>query len=200
MLSEKFESIRTYILGELASGLPSYLTYHTVYHVEDVLRQAERIALGEKITGEEELFLLKVSALYHDSGFLYAYDGHEEKSCEIAHNDLPKFGLTADQLKKIMGLIMATKVPQHPNNHLEQILCDADLDYLGRDDFYPISQTLFQELLSCHAVKNENEWNQIQVKFLESHHYFTETSIRLRTEKKMKHLSEIRVRTEQYHH
>lgn len=198
MLNENFNSIKKHILEELTSGLPSYLTYHTVYHVKDVLLQAERIAFEEKITGDEELFLLKVAALYHDSGFLFTYNGHEEKSCEIAGHDLPEFGVTAGQLQTIRGLIMATKVPQNPNNHLEQILCDADLDYLGRDDFYPISQTLFQELLSCHAVKNENEWDQIQVKFLEAHHYFTETSIRLRQSKKIEHLSEIRARVKKF--
>jgi len=33
-----------------------------------------------------------------------------------------------------------------PANLLEEIICDSDLDYLGRSDFIPVSNTLFEEL------------------------------------------------------
>ena len=63
-------------------------------------------------------------------------------------------------------MIMATKIPQSPRNGLEEIICDADLDYLGRDDFYEIGATLFEELKAYNVLQNEREWNRIQVKFL----------------------------------
>jgi hypothetical protein len=192
MFSETFPRIKNHILKKLEQGLGERLTYHTIHHVKDVLKQAERIALSEGITDQEPLFLLKVSALYHDAGFLFVYTGHEEKSCDIAKEDLPRFGITPRQLDIILGLIRATRVPQDPANHLEEILCDADLDYLGRDDFYPISRTLYKELLSFHLLAGERQWNEIQVRFLETHHYFTQTSIGLRRNGKLMHLAAIR--------
>lgn len=69
---------------------------------------------------------------------------------------------------------MATKVPQSPKNLFEQIICDADLDYLGRRDFDPISRSLFVEFKEYGIVQSIDEWNKLQVKFLEGHTYHTE--------------------------
>ncbi|HEY6082867.1 MAG TPA: HD domain-containing protein [Chitinophagaceae bacterium] len=192
MFNEKFTAISTLILGKLKQGLPPRLSYHCISHFEDVLRQSIRIARAEDIQNEEELFLLKTAALYHDSGFMFTYTGHEEKSCEIAEEDLTRLSITPMQIVKIKGLIIATRIPQNPATHLEQVLCDADLDYLGRDDFYPIAASLYRELKAFHFVKDEKEWNRIQVDFLSSHHYFTAASIRLRNEKKLMHLDHLR--------
>ena len=86
---------------------------------------------------------------------------------------------------------MATKIPQSPKNHLEEILADADLDYLGRDDFEKISERLFQEL----ALNDRNEWNKIQISFFEKHNYFTDSAKRMRNEKKQENLEKIKAQT-----
>lgn len=192
MSVENFTPIRSYILDKLKNDLPATLTYHNIHHFEDVLQQAIRIARAEGVSGEEELFLLKTACLYHDSGFLFAYQGHEEKSCRIAEEDLPRFGVSPVQVRRIQALILATRIPQSPHDLLQKILCDADLDYLGRDDFYPIAETLFEELKAYKLITNREEWNRVQVSFLTSHHYFTGTSVRLRNEKKLIHLEALK--------
>lgn len=87
---------------------------------------------------------------------------------------------------------MATKIPQSPKDHLGQILADADLDYLGRDDFFAIANQLCDELLMFGIINNEDDWNMLQIKFFESHHYFTKTAIELRNKKKLEHLAIIK--------
>ncbi|MCY1378022.1 hypothetical protein D3C87_1448270 [compost metagenome] len=89
-------------------------------------------------------------------------------------------------------MIMATRIPQMPQNLLEEILADADLDYLGRDDFFTIGDRLYEELSVFGMVSNEWDWNVLQVKFLEAHHYFTDTAIRLRKQKKEENLQKIK--------
>ena len=89
-------------------------------------------------------------------------------------------------------MIMATKIPQSPKNKLEKIICDADLDYLGRDDFEPISNSLYKEFLDFGFVKDHNDWMQKQVGFLESHHYFTKSSQELRQPKKTDQLIKLK--------
>ncbi|MBS1919127.1 MAG: HD domain-containing protein [Bacteroidetes bacterium] len=155
----------------------------------DVLEQSQRIAHEENIRDKEDLFLLKTAALYHDSGFLHAYTGHEEAGCKIVRKELPHFGISTKQLDAICGMIMATKIPQSPKNKLEEIICDADLDYLGRPDFFKIGNTLFLEMKQRGMVNSEREWNQIQVKFLKAHHYFTPANIKSRELLKLKHLA-----------
>jgi hypothetical protein len=158
------------------NGLSTELKYHSVDHTLDVYKQSEKIALAENITDPSKLYLLKVAALYHDTGFLYIYTGHEEVGCKLATQELPAYGLNEEQIGIICGLVMATKVPQSPKNHLEQIICDADLDCLGRNDYEVTSNNLYHELLREGMVKNDDEWLQQQISFLESHEYFTNWS------------------------
>lgn len=187
----EYEKLNTIILKRLKENLPEHLSYHSVMHVKDVIDSVEKIAKAENVNNED-LLLLKTAALFHDTGFLYGSKNHEEKSCEIAAEYLLEYGYSENQLDKIKGMIMATKIPQTPHNHLEQILADADLDYLGRDDFFVIGDKLFEELSMFGIVNSERDWNMLQEKFLESHHYFTETSINTRKQKKQENLDIIK--------
>ncbi len=182
------EEIRSNILLKLERNLAKDLYYHCVEHTIDVATQAKRIALEEGITDAESLFLLEIACLYHDSGFLTTYKDHEDESCSILLNDLSKYDISPDRIQIIYGLIVATKIPQTPLSKLEQVICDADLDYLGRDDFNPISNSLYREMKARNFVANENDWNLIQVKFFKQHHYFTATNKKLRTAIKQQHL------------
>ncbi len=180
-----------HILEKLKVDLPEYLLYHSVSHMRDVKVQAMRIATSEGITNQEDLDLLETAAIYHDCGFLSTYTNHEEKGCEIAREVLPDFDYTPAQIKVIEGLIMATKVPQNPKSKLEEIICDADLDYLGRDDFFTIGDYLYEELLHIGVIKDEMSWNLLQIKFLTAHHYFTQTNIKDREPLKSENLKKV---------
>jgi uncharacterized protein len=181
-----------YILNKLKTELPADLLYHGLWHTLDVVEQARRIALSEGIHDKEDLLLLETAAYFHDVGFTETYENHEEKGCEIARNILPLFEYNSLQISLICSIIMATKIPQLPVNHLSEILCDADLDYLGRDDFFTIGQRLYQELLQKNIVQNQDQWNQIQINFLAKHHYFTETNQQSRNSLKLKNIDAIK--------
>ena len=77
---------------------------------------------------------------------------------------------------------------------LEEVICDADLDYLGREDFWEIGDKLFEELKTIGLISSKHEWNQKQLVFLENHSYFTNSSQKLRNEKKLQNLLEIKAR------
>ena len=193
LVSDLFTSIKEPILSRLKNELDPRLGYHNIMHTLDVLEQAEVLAKQENVTDKHDLLLLKTAAVFHDSGFLFVYKGHEEKGCEIASESLRNV-FSVEDIKKVCGMIMATKIPQSPNTLLEQIICDADLDYLGRNDFEPISQTLHKEFIIFKIIPEEIIWDHIQIKFFESHHYFTGTSVSKRNEKKLKHLNTLKKR------
>jgi uncharacterized protein len=186
------EKIQKHVIEKLQDRLPDFLSYHNTGHTLDVLKQALNIAAEEGISARNDLLLLQTSALYHDVGFIETYNGHEEKSCEVAQKELVQFGFTPEQIEIVCGMIRATKIPQTPHTILEMILCDADLDYLGRTDFFTIGEGLYHEFLHQGVVTDETDWNQLQVGFLERHHYFTRTSRQKRESHKQQHLDEIR--------
>ena len=177
-----------FILELLKRDLAPDLYYHTVEHTLDVYEMAKVYGEKENIL-EADMKLLLIAALYHDSGYLHQRDDHEHRSCEIVKGVLPGFDYSQSDIKKICQIIMATKLPQQPHSLLEQIICDADLDYLGRDDFFSIGNRLYQEMLVVGRIQNEDDWNTIQIDFLQKHHYFTETANALRNTKKEANLN-----------
>lgn len=182
-----------FITSVLASELSPTLYYHGLHHVLDVVDAADRIARAERVSDPESLDLLKTAALFHDVGFLSTYKGHEEAGCNYVRQVLPRFGYDPAQIDVICGMIMATRIPQTPQTKLEEILCDADLDYLGRADFEPIAHSLYDELKIRNLVADEMAWHRIQVSFLGSHHYWTPTAIATRQAVKEQHLDALRV-------
>lgn len=187
----QYDDVKKVILKKLETELPKHFFYHSVAHAKDVLKAAINLGKKEKINGDD-LIMLKTAALFHDSGFLFGAKDHEANSCKIAKELLPNFKYSNNQIEKICEMIMATKIPQSPKNHLEEILADADLDYLGRDDFFKISNLFFEELVMAGTLTNENEWNILQVKFIEKHNYFTKSADKLRRQKKEGHLAIIK--------
>ena len=187
----QYEKAKTFILDKLQHELPQHLSYHSVGHVKDVCQATEEIAGKEGISGEDLLLLLS-AALFHDSGFLFGAAEHEKKSCDLVRQYLPDFDYNPEQIEKICGMIMATRIPQTPHSLLEQILADADLDYLGRDDFFIIGDRLYEELAMYGIVNDKNDWNRLQIRFLENHHYFTQTAIQNRKARKEEHLQFIK--------
>ena len=178
-----------FILNTLTDHLSPKLTYHCSQHTYDVVKQADRIARAEGIVDEELLALLRTAACYHDAGFLYVYADHEEESCRIATQQLPTFGYSADQIVQVCQLIRATRLPQLPTTLPETILCDADLDYLGRDDYPAISQLLVTEWLAFGILADPAQWLSIQRTFLTNHSYFTHTNQQLREPRKQQTLA-----------
>ena len=180
----------------LEKHLSKELRYHSIDHTKDVVRAVERIALLENVT-DEGLFLLKSAATYHDAGFIEQYDKNEPIGARLADEILPKYGYTKTHIEIIKDLIYVTEIPHKPKTQLEEIICDADLDYLGRDDFNEISDKLCKELQEQGKIKNQKEWDLIQVKFLKSHVYFTKTAKSTRKKKKLKNLDEVIKRVEE---
>ena len=189
------KAAREYILKRLKEELPPERSYHCLEHTLDVYAAAIDIAEKEGVNGKD-LLLVKTAALYHDCGFLDGGEGHEERGCHIARESLPVFGYDHDSIERICGMIMATEVPQKPTNHLEEILCDADLDYLGRADFERIGGLLYEEFKRFGIVQGVEDWDELQVSFLTPHRYFTKTNREGREQKKAENLQKVIARVQ----
>ena len=187
----QFTDIQEIILDKLEKELPQYLYYHNVKHTVDVVTEVELIGWAEGCT-DEEILLLKTAGLFHDAGHTIGYDGHEELGCNLAREFLPKYGYSEEQIVRICEIIMATQMPPRPKDLLEKIICDSDLDYLGRSDMIPVSNTLYKELAEQNKIGSFNDWNKLQIKFISGHQYFTETARSLREVNKQKQIERIR--------
>lgn len=188
----RFDDLEEEVLDLLEKKLPSDMYYHNLKHTIDVVTQVELIGREESVD-DKDMLLLKTAALFHDLGFIEGYKDHELLSIKLAKEMLPRFHYSPEQIEIVSDIIFTTKLPPKPQNKLQKIICDADLDYLGRADFIPVSETLFKELVVHGVLEDDFEnWNKIQIKFIETHQYFTATAKRLRDVNKKMQLSNIR--------
>lgn len=186
-----FQEVRSYVIDLLHNELPSNLYYHGVHHTLDVCNAVEELSKEEKIEGND-LQLLRTAAVLHDVGFIHQYVTNEHLAVKFAKEILPAYGYTNQQIDIVGDIIMCTQIPQSPRNHIEEVMCDADLDYLGRDDFFNISESLKKEWFEYEIVGSEEEYNRKQISFFEQHRYFTRSARMKRESQKQMHLSKLK--------
>lgn len=166
------KDMQNFVLSLLKKKLNQDYYFHNDHHTLYVLDRATEIAKHEKCTAAE-IELIRVAALWHDTGYINIYYGHEEESCKLVKLYLPDFGFNNDEIDIVCGMIMATKTPQSPKNLLEQVVADADLEYLGTSVSEKTAMFLFKELKHLYPLLTEDKWNETQINFLKNHQYFT---------------------------
>jgi HD superfamily phosphodiesterase len=174
-----YEKLERKILSKLKEELPKGLYYHNVQHTLYVIEKAEEIISNDKPNvSKYEVTLLKTAALLHDWGFIKQYDSNEVLAAEYAKEILPNYGYNDNEIEQIYKMILSTQFPPSPASYLEEILCDADLFYLGTKEFEFKSNELRKELKHFKdLVFTEEEWLDFELKFLKSHRYFNDYAI-----------------------
>lgn len=180
-----------YALAYLEEGLALDLVYHSLWHTQkEVALRVEWLAAQEGLSPEAQM-LVGTAAYYHDIGFVRRRDDHENVSAQITGEILPRFGYTPTQVRLIQGMIRATRLPQNPHNILDAVVADADLDVLGRDDFFARNRALRTELAASGVTFTDQAWYSQQLRFLQQHHYFTATARQDRGAKKQENLRQL---------
>ena len=189
-MAQDFEEISRHIYTRFAEKLSPNLTYHSLFHTRnDVVPAVCRLARANDL-GESDCLLLMTAALFHDTGFIQVYTDHETYSIEMARQTLPHYGYSPGQIATITDLIAATRMPQRPRGLLQEIICDADLDLLGRDDYMYLNGQLWREII-YYAGRPipEKQWRAEQLEFLKRHRFFTASARASRDAGKLKNVA-----------
>ncbi len=168
------KSAELYARDILWKKLPENMTYHTINHTIDVVDSA--IEIGRKLNLEEEDFeILQLAAWFHDLGYAKGFENHEEVGAQMAREFLSQHGYSEEKIQRVEGCIMATQMPQKPQNYLEQVLCDADLMHLAGEDYFAKADLLHKEIQHTKSCKiSEKEWLIMNQDFLNEHCFFTD--------------------------
>ncbi len=165
--------------------------YHSFFHTLQVKDAAEQIA---KLVGctHEEKEILGLASLFHDVGFVEAYEGHEVVSCRIAREFLEEEGYPEEQIAKVIGCIEATQMGYVPDTMLKSVMKDADLCSLGRKSYFEQAEKLRIELIEIKKESlTEDQWVAINLDFLTNHKFYTEAAKSLFGKRKEKNISKL---------
>jgi predicted metal-dependent HD superfamily phosphohydrolase len=191
----RLKKVDQYIRALFKDELPGVIKYHdanhTLHPVRGVVAVANRIAISENIS-EHDRELLIAAAYFHDTGYIREYDKNEPIAARMAGRILQLIGYKPKEIEKIQKIILATDLARKPKTHAEKILCDADLDNLGREDFFELDAKLREgRRIRGLDVNDDLKWYKGTLEVMKNHHYYTESQIKLREEKKQKNIKQL---------
>jgi HD superfamily phosphodiesterase len=183
-------SVVRYVFNLLDNKLPRQYYYHNSEHTLDVFEATTFYCKRENLS-KEDTCLASTAAVLHDCGFIARYNNNEPEASRIAKEILPQFGYNENHINVVSDCIMATKIPQNAQSKVQMIVCDSDLDYLGRTDYFIIAERLRKELAGQKILSPKDDWNKAQIDFLSVHKYYTKTAIELRELEKQNNINKL---------
>jgi predicted metal-dependent HD superfamily phosphohydrolase len=185
------DAAKSFAIEYLINYVGPEFHYHNLSHTMDVFQSVSMLAIAEKIN-QKDMVLLQTAALYHDLGIHTNYYKHEEESIKIIKANLPDFEFTQPEIRVICKLVADTNIPSNPKTKMGELLCDADLDYLGRDDYFEISARLRKEREEwVGKYSTDKEWYLFQLDFLDNHRYYSLTAKKTRNDGKLLNIEKV---------
>jgi len=171
--------------------------YHSLQHSIEVADRALLIGREEGLS-EEDLKIVEVAGLFHDSGYATDIPRHEEVGAEIARKFLKKQGETAEVIDKVSRAILATKMTSIADDHIGRVIKDADVAHIGQVDYDEHSQLLRKEKADVLDEQYDDlSWNQLNQDFVKGYKWKTKGAKRLYNPQKKRHLADLKVRAKE---
>lgn len=179
-----------YIKDYFAEHIRQDYVFHDLEHTVQTVAAVHMIGEGFHLD-QRDMLVLQLATWFHDTGYFDGPNEHEARSCTIAEQYL-RGKISDDELESVFGCIRATKVPQQPNNLLEQIICDGDLSHLGMESYWDRTGKFRQELiLTRKSIMSEQDWVDFELNFMLNHNYHTAVANELFNKRKAKHIQQL---------
>jgi len=181
-----------FITGIYAEKINPEYSFHNLKHIQRTVNAANLIAENSDLN-KSDIEIVNLAAWFHDIGHLESYDGHEEKSAEIAEKFLVENNYPIDKKIKVLECIRATKLSPSPKNILEKIIRDADIVHLGKKSFFKRNKELRKEWGKILGKEfTDDEWTKNDIEFFDSHDFYTDFAKSHFNEQKGKNLETIK--------
>jgi len=168
------------------------LVYHNFEHTQEVVNAAHQIANHYQLN-DQDFFTVTVAAYFHDTGYFEEALQHEAKGAALADQFLAEHKVGMEVRDHVKSAILATKIPQRPENQIDKILCDADLFHLGLPNFRQKGKLMHKEVELIYNKKiSKQEWRKRDIQFMESHRYQTDYVILLLNDQKQANISKLK--------
>lgn len=185
------KSVSEYVYGLFREKLPHEYVYHDYNHTLGVVDGCKEIGEGVKLA-ESEMEIVIIAAWFHDTGYIFSYADHEERSAEIAENFLKEHNYPQNKIDEIKSCILSTKLPQKPKNIVEEVICDAEFIHFGKKEFFNRINLLRVEWEKTkNKIVNDFEWYKENIDFVIDHPFHTKFAQREFEKQRSENLSRL---------
>ena len=181
------DELQSKALSVLECTLDKHYTYHNAAHTREVC-DAVKLFTANSILPSATLTALRIAAIFHDFGYLVRSYDNELLALPYIKDFGREFGIEESVLMEAHDLISETVFPYAPVTPAGMILCDADIEYIGRKDFFVQAELFRQELSAEGVVYTDEQWWSLEVKFLQENCFFTPVCRNLRNSIRMQNL------------
>jgi len=197
---EILDGVKTHVEHLFQTRANDQLVYHNLTHTEHVIKHAVEIGNHYQLS-DPDFFIVQCACWFHDIGYLEGYDQHEQTGADAAAKFLRALDVNEETIQDIQGCILATKMPQSPENLVQQIVCDADLYHLGSEDFKDRNKLMRKETIAvCNKEIDKNLWRLGTLQLLESHHYHTQYCIDKLSARKQETIQTLKIQLQEAFH
>lgn len=166
------EKAEAYVHDLFKDKLSASFTYHNFAHTQRVVKAAQTLAASEETLSPDEAVALELAAWFHDTGYIYGSEQHEQKSALIfkefaSQNEIPQNIASLTE-----RLIAVTEMCIDPVTTAENIMRDADSSHFGSPDYETIANLLRQEWASQGRAYTDAGWKAGNVEMLTKWHRF----------------------------
>ena len=183
-------------LDFLTAGLPEIYTYHNALHTQDVCEALFEITPYLPLP-TSEIDALLTAGVFHDFGYLDSYLDNEALALPYMSMFCKKAGIEETVVLRAHELILETRYPYHPVSEAGKLLCDADIEYIGRSFEYFISRAdnLRNELANAENLHfSDRQWFAAEVDFLQKNSFFSPVFRELRNAGRVSNLSQLKLK------
>lgn len=186
-----------YVFNLFRDKLPSDYVYHNFNHTDETAKACKKLSKSYNLTSRDYEVLM-LAAWFHDTGYINTYQGHEEESVKFMKEYL-QGNYSEDDIREIEALILSTKFQTVPDGSMQEILHDADYINIGSKNFNHRADLLrieWERILD--KTYTEDEWAEIQLKFLIDTNFKTEDAVLKYTEQREENIIKQRKKIEEY--
>ena len=173
-MSAILNEVSHYVSKLLSEKLSPNLVFHNLEHTLQTVDAAQKIAKGCKLK-DDEIELVSIAAWFHDTGYTEMYEGHEEKSAQIAEKFLKEKNYPQQKIDQVKKIILATNMKNEPQTKAEKVMRDADIAHLGKKSGQKRGKLLRKELeLAKNKKFTDKEWLEVERNFYACAKFYTD--------------------------
>ena len=166
-------------------------TYHSYDHSLEVALRAKLIGEREGLS-PNDLEILDIAALFHDTGYPTNPEKHEEIGAQFATDYLISIGYSVENIDKVSRIILATRMTGLAETLLEKIIKDADVGPIGQEDYEKHANALRQEKAKIlNEVYSDLDWIKLNQDFVKGYKWKTKSGKKIYNKQRKIHLEDL---------